>query len=303
MVRKRSGKDISGWVLIDKSAGETSNAVSNKVRWLFNAKKAGHTGTLDPDATGLLAIALGEATKTIPYVTDSLKEYSFIINFGKETTTDDAEGTVTRTSELRPTNNEIRKKLNEFVGEVEQIPPKFSAVKVGGQRAYKLSRDNIDIVISPKLIRVESLELLKRVDKDRVSFKMVCGKGGYVRSISRDLGRALGCYGHTHSLRRLWSGMFNVKDAHKLENLVLLKGTPQLANVIMPLESSLKDLYEIPIKSEDVKRIRNGNPCNVDTVCTQKGKVAWVSHRKKAMALGKCVNGKFFPSRVFVKYT
>ena len=115
MARRRSGENISGWVLIDKSAGETSNAVSNKVRWLFNAKKAGHTGTLDPDATGLLAIALGEATKTIPYVTNSLKEYSFIINFGKETTTDDSEGTVTKTSELRPNDNEIRKKLNEFM--------------------------------------------------------------------------------------------------------------------------------------------------------------------------------------------
>ncbi len=303
MARRQSGENISGWVLIDKSAGETSNAVSNKVRWLFNAKKAGHTGTLDPEATGLLAIALGEATKTIPYVTNSLKEYSFIINFGKETTTDDSEGTVTKTSELRPSDNEIRKKLNEFIGEIEQIPPKFSAVKVGGQRAYKLSRNNIDIVIPPKLIKIESLELIKRIDEDCASFKMICGKGGYVRSISRDLGRRLGCYGHTHSLRRLWSGMFSVKDAHRLEDLVLLKGTAQLVSVLKPLEASLKDLYEIEIKSEDVKRIINGNPCNIDNLCEKDNKIVWVSHKKKAMALGKCLNGKFFPSRVFVNST
>ena len=303
MARQRSGEDISGWVLIDKSAGITSNAVSNKVRWLFNAKKAGHTGTLDPEATGLLAIALGEATKTIPYVTNSLKEYSFIINFGQEATTYDSEGTVTKTSKLRPSDNEIREKLNDFIGEIEQIPPKFSAVKIDGQRAYKLSRDNIDIVISPRLITIESLELLERIDEDRVSLKMICGKGGYVRSVSRDLGRALGCYGHTHSLRRLWSGMFNVKDALKLEDLVLLKGTPQLSKALIALESSLKDLYQIPIKSEDVKKIKNGNPCNVDKLCNHDNRVVWVSYQKKAIAIGKCLNGQFFPSRVFINST
>jgi tRNA pseudouridine55 synthase len=289
-------------VLIDKSAGVTSNAVSNKVRWLFNAKKAGHTGTLDPEATGLLAIALGEATKTIPYVTNSLKEYSFVVNFGKETTTDDAEGTVTKTSELRPTDNEICEKLNYFVGEIEQIPPKFSAVKIDGQRAYKLSRNNIDVVISPKLINIESLELLKRIDENRASFKMICGKGSYVRAISRDLGRALGCYGHTNSLRRLWSGMFNVKDAFKLEELLPLKDTTQISKVLMPLESSLKNLYEIPIKSEDVKKILNGNPCYIDELGNHDDNTVWVSYRRKAIAIGKQLNGKFFPSRVFVNY-
>ena len=175
MARKKKGRDISGWVIIDKPAGPTSTAVVSKVRWAFDAKKAGHAGTLDPDATGLLAIALGEATKTIPYVTDALKAYEFEVRFGQATNTDDAEGEVIASND-RPTEAAIKSALQRFVGSIEQIPPKFSAVKVNGERAYKLARDGEDVQLSARPLWVESLLLTNRTDSDHATLEMVCGK-------------------------------------------------------------------------------------------------------------------------------
>ena len=300
MARKKSGLDISGWVLIDKEPGVTSNAVSNKVRWLFNARKAGHAGTLDPDATGLLAVALGEATKTIPYVTDTLKEYSFIVKFGEETSTDDTEGDVLKTSQLRPTNEEIKATLKNFIGEVEQVPPKFSAVKINGNRAYKLARDKADVIIAPKLVQIDTLELTSRTDINYASFKMVCGKGGYVRAIARDIGRVLGCYGHTQSLRRHWSGIFDIRDASKLGELEALKGSPKINDFLIPTESSLANIDEIPVTLSVAKKIQHGNSCYIGETTNPNVKVAWVSYQKNVLALGECVKGEFFPFRVFV---
>ena len=300
--RRRSGENISCWVLVDKHAGISSSAVVNKVRWLFNAKKAGHAGTLDPEATGLLAIALGEATKTIPYITDSLKAYSFVIKFGAETTTDDCEGEITITSKTRPENEKIITSLKKFIGKIEQVPPQFSAVKIDGQRAYNLARANTDFTISSRPIEVERLNFINRIDKDHALFEMTCGKGGYVRSICRDLGRDLGCYGHTHSIRRLWSGLFNLENAYTVEDLTLLKNNNNLDQAITPLEASLKNIKEIPINTFDLERVQNGNHCSISEAVNSLDEMIWVSYNGKAIALGNCTNGTFYPFKVLVNY-
>ena len=300
--RRRSGENISCWILVDKHAGISSNAVVNKVRWLFNAKKAGHAGTLDPEATGLLAIALGEATKTIPYITDSLKAYSFVIKFGAETTTDDCEGEITITSKTRPENEKIITSLKKFIGKIQQVPPQFSAVKIDGQRAYNLARANTDFTISSRPIEVERLNFINRIDKDHALFEMTCGKGGYVRSICRDLGRDLGCYGHTHSIRRLWSGLFNLENAYTVEDLNLLKNNNNLDQAITPLEASLKNIKEIPINTFDLGRVQNGNHCSIREAVNSVDEMIWVSYNGKAIALGNCTNGTFYPFKVLVNY-
>ncbi|MFZ1727888.1 MAG: tRNA pseudouridine(55) synthase TruB, partial [Albidovulum sp.] len=211
MARKK-GRDISGWLVVDKPAGITSTAVVNKVRWAFDAKKAGHAGTLDPAATGVLAVALGEATKTVPYITDALKCYRFTVRLGVATNTDDAEGEVIATSGARPSDDDIRAALPAFRGNIMQVPPQFSAVKVEGERAYALARAGEEMDLAARELWVESLEIIARPDADTVELEMVCGKGGYVRSVARDLGAALGCLGHVVSLRREWSGPFECSD-------------------------------------------------------------------------------------------
>ncbi|MGB5835726.1 MAG: tRNA pseudouridine(55) synthase TruB, partial [Albidovulum sp.] len=195
MARKK-GRDISGWLVVDKPAGITSTSVVNKVRWAFDAKKAGHAGTLDPDATGVLAVALGEATKTVPYITDALKCYRFAVRLGQATKTDDAEGEVVDRSDLRPSDEQIVAGLAAFRGDIMQVPPQFSAVKVEGERAYALARAGEEMELAARELWVESLEMVSRPDADTVELEMVCGKGGYVRSVARDLGAALGCFGH-----------------------------------------------------------------------------------------------------------
>ena len=212
MARKKKGRDVSGWVVVDKPAGLTSNAVVGKLRWAFGAKKAGHAGTLDPAATGVLAIALGEATKTVPYVTDALKAYEFTVRFGVATNTDDAEGEVIETSDNRPSDDEIRAELPAFEGDILQVPPAFSAVKIDGERAYARARAGEEVELAARPLWVESLEMTGRPDADHVTLRMVCGKGGYVRAVARDLGRALGCLGHVTTLRRTWSGPFEAVE-------------------------------------------------------------------------------------------
>jgi tRNA pseudouridine55 synthase len=236
MARKRKGRDLSGWLVVDKPAGLTSTAVVNKVRWALQAKKAGHAGTLDPDATGVLAVALGEATKTVPYITDALKAYRFTVRLGQATNTDDAEGEVIAESDARPEDAEIKEALNRFIGDIQQVPPKFSAVKIDGQRAYKLARDGEDVELAARPLWVEELVMLDRIDADHVELEMVCGKGGYVRSIARDLGAALGCHGHVLKLRRTWSGPFDAADGVTLEQVDALAQTPELDTFVQPLE-------------------------------------------------------------------
>lgn len=299
MGRKRKGRAISGWLLVDKPAGVTSTAVVNKVRWALGAQKAGHAGTLDPAATGLLAIALGEATKTVPYITDALKCYRFRVRLGQSTTTDDAEGTVIATSDLRPDDDRITAALAAFRGEIMQVPPQFSAVKVEGERAYDIARagDEMDLVARP--LWVEKLDMLHRPDADHVDLEMVCGKGGYVRSIARDLGEALGCHGHVAWLRRTWSGPFDAGDGLSLAQIDALAQTPELDTHIRPLELGLADLPELPTTPEGAARLRNGNPGMVLASNVDYGAEAWASFDGNAIAVGRYKAGELHPSRVF----
>lgn len=299
MGRRKKGRDISGWIVIDKPAGPTSTAVVNKVRWAFEAKKAGHAGTLDPDATGVLAIALGEATKTIPYITDALKAYRFTVTFGAATNTDDAEGEVIKTAEGRPTDQEIRDALPDFVGDIQQVPPQFSAVKIDGQRAYKLAREGEDLTLEARPLFVEELTLVSRPDADHAVLEMICGKGGYVRSIARDLGQALGCLGHVQSLRRVWSGPFEAEDGVSLEEIEKLARTPELDAMLLPLEEGLCDLPELQATPQGAVRMRNGNPGQVIASSAEYGDEAWASENGRAVAVGIYRAGELHPSRVF----
>ncbi len=299
MARRKKGRDISGWLVVDKPRGLTSTAVVNKVRWAFDAKKAGHAGTLDPDATGILAVALGEATKTVPYVTDALKAYVFTVRFGEATNTDDAEGEVIATSDARPSDEEIRAALPAFEGDIMQVPPAFSAVKIDGERAYAMARAGEDVELEARPLFVESLEMTGRPDADHAVFEMVCGKGGYVRSIARDLGEALGCYGHVTELRRIWSGPFELEDAITLDEVEELARTPELDARLLPLSAGLTDLPELPTTIEGATRLRNGNPGMVIAADARFGDLAWASCQGEPVAVGTYRAGELHPTRVF----
>ena len=299
MARKRKGRDISGWLVVDKPAGITSTAVVNKVKWALDAKKAGHAGTLDPEATGVLAVALGEATKTVPYITDALKAYRFTVRLGEATNTDDAEGEVILESDQRPEDSAIVDALSSFIGDIEQVPPKFSAVKIDGQRAYKLARDGEDIEIAARPLWVEELVMTDRPDADHVTLEMTCGKGGYVRSIARDLGAALGCYGHVRELRRIWSGPFEASEGLTLAQIEEMARTDALDAHLLPLEQGLQDLPEVKATPEGATRLRNGNPGMVIAHDVEYGDEVWASFEGRAVAVGRFKAGELHPSRVF----
>lgn len=299
MARKRKGRAISGWLVVDKPAGVTSTTVVNRVKWAFDAQKAGHAGTLDPDATGVLAIALGEATKTVPYITDALKCYRFVVRLGASTRTDDAEGAVIETREARPTDDEIAAGLAAFRGDILQVPPQFSAVKVDGERAYDIARSGGEMDLAARPLWVESLDMIARPDADHVELEMVCGKGGYVRSIARDLGQALGCLGHVQWLRRTWSGPFDAAQGISLEVIDQLARTPELDQHLLPLELGLADLPELPTTADGAARLKNGNPGMVLTSNAEFGDEAWASYMGRAVAVGVYKAGELHPSRVF----
>lgn len=299
MGRTKKGRAVSGWLVVDKPAGITSTAVVNKVKWAFQAQKAGHAGTLDPAATGVLAVALGEATKTVPYITDALKCYRFMIRFGAATTTDDAEGTVIATSATRPSDADILAALPAFRGDIQQVPPQFSAVKVDGERAYDLAREGEQMDLAARPLWVDSLDLIERPDADHALLEMVCGKGGYVRSIARDLGAALGCLGHVLWLRREWSGPFEAADGVSLEDIDRLARTDEIDGLLKPLELGLADLPELPATPEGVARLKNGNPGMVIASGVEWGTEAWSSYQGRAIAVGRYQSGELHPSRVF----
>lgn len=298
MARKK-GREVSGWVVIDKPAGITSTAVVNKVRWAFDAKKAGHAGTLDPAATGILAVALGEATKTVPYITEALKCYRFAVGFGVATNTDDAEGEIIATSGARPTDADIREALQSFTGDIKQVPPQFSAVKVDGARAYALARAGEEMDLAERDLFVESLTLLARPDADTAEFEMVCGKGGYVRSIARDLGKVLGCLGHVLWLRRIWTGPFEESDAVTLARIEELARGDDIDALLLPLQVGLDGLTELKATPEGAARLRNGNPGMVLASSVDYGDEAWASYQGQPVAVGVYKAGELHPSRVF----
>jgi len=296
---RRKGRAVNGWLVVDKPAGITSTSVVNKVRWAFGAAKAGHAGTLDPAATGVLAVALGEATKTVPYITDALKCYRFTVRLGAATNTDDAEGEIVATSDLRPTDEQIIAALPAFTGDIMQIPPQFSAVKVDGMRAYALAREGEEMELAARPLWVESLTFLSRPDEGHVELEMVCGKGGYVRSIARDLGQALGCLGHVLMLRRTWSGPFDAEDGLSLERIEELAQSPELDAHLLPLETGLADLPELRATDQGAAKLRNGNPGMVIASDVEYGDEAWASHEGQPVAVGIYKAGELHPSRVF----
>ncbi|MBV7407914.1 tRNA pseudouridine(55) synthase TruB [Maritimibacter sp. DP1N21-5] len=299
MGRRKKGRDVHGWIVVDKPAGISSNAVVMKVRWAFDAKKAGHAGTLDPEATGVLAVALGEATKTVPYITDALKAYRFTIRLGQATNTDDAEGEVIATSDARPSDDDIRAALPQFTGDIEQVPPKFSAVKIDGERAYKLAREGEEVEIDPRPLFVESLVLIDRPDADHVTLEMTCGKGGYVRAIARDLGAALGCHGHVRELRRIWSGPFVAEEGVSMERIEELARTDEIDALLQPIEEGLTSLPELRTTPEGATRLAHGNPGMVIASDVDYGEECWASYEGRPVAVGVYKAGELHPSRVF----
>ena len=301
MARRRKGRAVDGWLVVDKPAGMGSTAVVNAVRRALDARKAGHAGTLDPLATGVLAIALGEATKTVPYVTDALKCYRFTVRLGQTTDTDDAEGAVIAESPLRPTDAEIAAALAPFRGEILQVPPRYSAVKVAGERAYALAREGEEVTLAARPLWVDSLEVIARPDADHVALEMVCGKGGYVRAIARDLGQALGCGAHVAALRREWSGPFEAGGAVGMAEIEAAgeDGGAALMARLLPLSAALADLPELPATPEGAARLRNGNPGMVLAADVEYGEEAWASFEGRALAVGTYRAGELHPSRVF----
>ena len=300
MGRSKKGRAIHGWVIVDKPAGIGSTEVVSRVRWAFQAQKAGHAGTLDPDATGVLAVALGEATKTVPLIMDARKSYRFRVAFGAATSTDDAAGTVLATSALRPTDAQIAAALPAFRGLIQQVPPQVSAVKVDGARAYDLARDGVEMDLAPRDLLVERLEMIARPDADHADFELVCGKGGYVRAIARDLGAALGCLGHVEWLRREWSGPFAAADAVTLDQIDRLARTEAIDAMLKPLELALSGLPELRDTPEGAVRLRNGNPGQVLGHIGY-GDEAWASLDGQAIAVGRYMGGELHPNRVFVR--
>ncbi len=295
MARKK-GREIHGWLIVDKPAGIGSTDVVSKVRWALDAKKAGHAGTLDPDATGVLAVALGEATKTVPILTDALKAYDFTVNWGAETSTDDASGQVIRSAENRPTADMIRDALPDFTGDIMQVPPSVSAVKVDGARAYDLAREGETVELAARPLWVESLELLGTTP-DSADLRMVCGKGGYVRAIARDLGRQLGCLGHVARLRRIWSGPFEATDGIAFDRIDRANQA-EIEAAILPIQSALADLPEMAATEIGATRILNGNPGQV-LGHAEFGEEVWVSRNGRALCIGRYMGGEVQPSRVF----
>jgi len=286
---RKSGRDVHGWVIVDKPAGIGSTQVVGAVRRALDARKAGHAGTLDPDATGVLAVALGEATKTVPFIESALKAYEFEAAWGAETATDDASGAVIATSEARPSAEAVAAALGAFRGDIMQVPPAVSAVKVDGARAYDLAREGVEVELAARPLWVERLELIEAWEGG-ARLEMVCGKGGYVRAIARDLGRALGCLGHVVRLRRLWSGPFSLEDA------VALDAVTEAA--LLPLETALADLPHLRATEGGAARLRNGNPGEVIGTADY-GVTVWVSAGGRPLCVGRAMGGQVQPERVF----
>ncbi len=257
MGRSKKGQIVNGWINLDKPEGLGSTQAVGKVRRLFDAQKVGHGGTLDPLATGILPIALGEATKTIPYCQDHIKVYSFAACWGEQRNTDDAEGEVIATSPVRPTQEQIQTILPRFTGDIEQVPPKFSAIKIGGERAYDLARDGEDIELSARPVYIEHIEIIE-FNADAPRFRVICGKGTYIRSLVRDMALALGTVGYIRDLRREAVGPLTQKTAISLEKLQELADSARLEEALLPVETVLADIPALALSTQEAARLKNG---------------------------------------------
>jgi len=259
-VRKRRGLPVHGWLIIDKPGGVTSAAVVGTVRRLTGAAKAGHGGTLDPMATGVLPVALGEATKTVSYVVDGMKTYRFTVRWGEQRDTDDAEGAVIGENPLRPAAADIEAVLPRFTGEIEQVPPRYSAVKVGGQRAYALARAEQTVDLAPRLARIERFSLVAQPDSDHAVFEVVSGKGVYMRALARDIALALGTVGHVAALRRLSVGPFTEAAAIALDQLETMGHSDVLQEYLLSVGAALAGIPALSLTEAEAKRLQNGRP-------------------------------------------
>ncbi len=301
---RRKGNDINGWLILDKPQGLTSNQALGRLKRLFSPKKVGHAGTLDPLATGVLPVAFGEATKTVAHAVDCAKAYDFTIRWGIETDTDDAEGKAVRTSDARPDPGAIEAALPAFLGNVLQTPPSYSAIKVDGERAYDLARDGEVVELAPRIVEIYNLVLVALLAPDLTHFTCDCGKGTYVRSIARDLGRVLGCYGHIASLRRTCVGPFHQENAISLETLESLSnsdgGQDALLSTIIPVETALDGIPALAVSGDDAARLKRGQPILIrgGNAPILKGPI-YATSRGVLVAIGEVERGEMHPVRVF----
>jgi len=302
---RRDKRDVHGWIVLDKPVGMTSTHAVSIIKRLFSAKRAGHAGTLDPLATGCLPIALGEATKTVPFIMDSRKRYRFTVRWGEERDTDDAEGRVTEASERRPPAEAIRGLLPAYTGTIQQIPPRFSAIKVEGERAYDLARDGETVELAARPVEIARLELMTVPDPDHGVFEAECGKGTYVRALARDIGRALGCFGHVSALRRVAVGPFGEETMILLEDLEALchraaAGEVSLADALMPVETALDDIPALAIGRADAARLQRGQAVLLRgrDAPIFRGPV-YATVEGQLLALAEVDHGEIVPKRVF----
>ncbi len=304
--RKKKGRAISGWLILDKPEDFGSTEAVSKIKWLYKAQKAGHAGTLDPLASGMLPIALGEATKTVPYVMDGRKIYRFSVTWGEERSTDDLEGEVTRTSDVRPSRSAIEALLPAYTGVVEQVPPTFSAIKIGGERAYDLAREGEVVEVPSREVEIHRLLLVACPDDRTAVFEIECGKGTYVRALARDMGRDLGCFGHISKLRRTCVVPFGEADLVPLADLVALEGAEDEARLaaldeyLIDTGEALATLPHVAVSDDQARRLRLGNPIVLrgrDAPVAEEE--AFATARGRLVAIGEIGEGEFRPKRVF----
>jgi len=313
---KKKGRPVSGWVVLDKPVGMGSTEAVSKIKWLFQAEKAGHAGTLDPLASGMLPIALGEATKTVPYVQDGAKVYRFTVAWGEERSTDDLEGPVTNNSDRRPAEADVRALLPKYTGVIMQTPPQFSAIKIAGERAYDLAREGETVEIPPREIEIGRLDIVEH-GADKTIFEVECGKGTYVRSLARDMGRDLGCFGHIAELRRVEVEPFTSDDFVTVAELEAARfgGKTEAApdETEAPVDFSAIDallvetavaldcLPQIAVSDDAATKIRLGNPVIIrGRDAPVEAEEACAIARGKLVAIGAIEQGMFKPKRVFV---
>ena len=303
--KKRDKRDVHGWVVLDKPVSMTSTHAVSMVKRLFSAKRCGHAGTLDPLASGALPIALGEATKTVPFVMDGRKLYRFTIRWGEERDTDDAEGRVVSTSKERPSPEAVRALLPSYTGLIQQIPPRYSAIKIEGERAYDLARDGEQVELAARPVEIGRLDLVNVPDRDHAVLEAECGKGTYVRSLARDLGRALGCFGHVSALRRAAVGPFTQETMISLEQLEALchraaSGEGSLADALMPVETALDDIPALAVSRADAARLQRGQAVLLRgrDAPNFRGTV-YVTVSGQLLALAELDRGEIVPKRVF----
>ena len=314
MGRRKKGLDIDGWIILDKPADMTSTQAVSAVRRVFDAKKAGHAGTLDPLATGLLPIALGEATKTVPFAQEGEKTYRFTVKWGETTDTLDAEGEITATSDVRPGRDAIEAVLDRFIGEIEQIPPNYSAIKVDGERAYDMARAGEDFELPSRPVTIHALTLMDAPSADLAVFEMRCGKGAYVRSMVRDIAAALGAEGHVAALRRTRVGGFTIDTAVALDELQEMAHKGRASEALFPVETALDDIPALAITEDEVFHLKQGRPIVLlprqaqelralrsprEIAGKDASKLAVAMCGGMAAAIGEARAGKFQPVRVF----